>query len=192
MLSGASGLLLSVLDRPGASVGATGTDQTGVATGVPGTVSIVNAPVATAPVVTAPAVTAPPVTAPPITTPGETAPPVVATTPLTTPATTPVTVASTVPAAPVCSTVDGPTVQTRWGPVQVEASVTPSGQICAVDAIQSPGGRGRSISINSYAVPILDQDALTAQGATFNGVSGATITSRGYKQSLQALLDGLG
>jgi uncharacterized protein with FMN-binding domain len=33
---------------------------------------------------------------------------------------------------------------------------------------------------------------MKAQSANINGVSGATITSRGYVRSLQALLDSLG
>ncbi len=95
-------------------------------------------------------------------------------------------------AAIVCTTYDGPGVWTKWGTVQVEASIAPDGTICAVDAIQTPNDRRKSVAINDRAVPILDANALAAQGTDFDGVSGATVTSNGYKQSLQALLDGLG
>ena len=89
-------------------------------------------------------------------------------------------------------TKDGPTVDTRWGPVQVEAIVSSSGQICDVGAIQYPGDRRRSLAINRQALPILHTEVLKAQSANINGVSGATITSRGYVRSLQALLDSVG
>jgi uncharacterized protein with FMN-binding domain len=85
--------------------------------------------------------------------------------------------------------VDGATINTKWGPVQVEASVTSAGQICALDAIVTPSDHRKSVNINQRAVPILDQSALAAQSANFNGVSGATITSNAYKTSLQSILD---
>ena len=40
--------------------------------------------------------------------------------------------------------------------------------------------------------PILDANALAAQGTNFDGVSGATVTSNGYKQSLQSAIDAAG
>ena len=89
-------------------------------------------------------------------------------------------------------TIDGPTVDTRWGPVQVEAVISPSGQICDVDAIQSPNSHGRSIRINDEALPILHAEVIKAQSANINGVSGATVTSRGYQRSLQSILDSVG
>ncbi|MEO8267689.1 MAG: FMN-binding protein [Ilumatobacteraceae bacterium] len=88
--------------------------------------------------------------------------------------------------------VDGPTVDTRWGPVQVEAIVSTSGQICDVDAIQYPSDHRRSLQINRQALPILHTQVMKAQSANINGVSGATITSSGYVRSLQALLDSHG
>jgi uncharacterized protein with FMN-binding domain len=89
-------------------------------------------------------------------------------------------------------TIDGPTIDTRWGPVQVEAVVSSSGQICDVDAIQSPNDHGRSVRINQQALPILHDEVMDAQSAGIDNVSGATITTRGYRQSLQSILDGGG
>jgi uncharacterized protein with FMN-binding domain len=99
-----------------------------------------------------------------------------------------------VAASGVCEgqTIDGPTVDTRWGPVQVEAVVSASGEICDVDAIQSPDSHGRSVRINDQALPILHTQVMKAQSASISGVSGATITSRGYQRSLQSILDNLG
>ncbi|WP_347405358.1 ferric reductase-like transmembrane domain-containing protein [Micromonospora sp. WMMD980] len=42
---------------------------------------------------------------------------------------------------------------------------------------------------NDYAVPILRQEALTAQSARIDSVSGATVTSDGYRESLQSAID---
>jgi uncharacterized protein with FMN-binding domain len=86
-------------------------------------------------------------------------------------------------------TIDGATVDTRWGPVQVEAVVSATGQICDVDAIQSPDAHRKSVRINDNALPVLHTQVMTAQSADINGVSGATITSRGYALSLQSILD---
>jgi uncharacterized protein with FMN-binding domain len=87
---------------------------------------------------------------------------------------------------------DGPTIDTRWGPVQVEAVVSSSGQICDVDAIQYPSSHRRSQQINNRALPILHKEVMQAQSININGVSGATITSVGYARSLQAILDKVG
>ena len=83
----------------------------------------------------------------------------------------------------------GPAVQTRFGPVQVEALVSADGKVCDVQAIQSPGGERRSIAINADALPIL-HDRAVQSGDTFDAVTGATVTSDGYRASLQAILDG--
>ncbi len=89
-------------------------------------------------------------------------------------------------------TMDGQTIDTRWGPVQVEAVVSASGQICNVDAIQSPNSHGRSVRINDQALPILHTEVMRAQSANITGVSGATVTSIGYQRSLQSILDRVG
>ncbi len=85
---------------------------------------------------------------------------------------------------------DGPVEDTRWGPVQVEVVRRADGTICKADAIQTPHDRSRSLRINQVAVPILNESAVAAGNANFQGVSGATITSDGYQQSLQAILNG--
>ena len=109
----------------------------------------------------------------------------------TVPATVPGTIPSTVPAAPQACSKDetGPAVQTRWGPVQVEAIVSADGKVCDVQALQSPNGARRSIAINAEALPIL-HDRAVQSGTAFDAVSGATITSEGYRSSLQAIVDG--
>ena len=84
-------------------------------------------------------------------------------------------------------TVDGPVVSTRFGPIQVEV-VVGSGSITDIVALQLPTGR-RSGQISDYSAPILRQEALQAQSASIDTVSGATYTSDAYARSLQAALD---
>ncbi|RPE45284.1 uncharacterized protein with FMN-binding domain [Streptomyces sp. Ag109_O5-1] len=88
-------------------------------------------------------------------------------------------------------TVTGDTVQTRWGPVQVRVTIK-NGKITDVTAVQYPQDNPRDQQINSYALPQLRSEALAAQSAKIDTVSGATYTSGGYQQSLQSALDSTG
>jgi uncharacterized protein with FMN-binding domain len=98
---------------------------------------------------------------------------------------------STTGAAPSAGTVTGPLAQTRWGPVQVQVTVS-GGKLTDVSVLQSPNGNPRDQQINAYALPILVQNTLDAQSADIDMVSGATVTSDGYRQSLQGALDEAG
>ncbi len=89
------------------------------------------------------------------------------------------------------ATLDGPAVNTRFGPVQVEVVVA-NGHITDLVALQLPNGDRRSASISSRVEGTLRSQALAAQGANIDGVSGATYTSIAYARSLQAALDGAG
>ncbi|MGW3037865.1 FMN-binding protein [Streptomyces sp. NPDC001178] len=85
-------------------------------------------------------------------------------------------------------TVTGDTVQTRWGPVQVHITVK-NGRLTEVTAVTYPTENPRDQEINSFALPRLRSEALQAQSADIDTVSGATYTSDGYRQSLQSALD---
>ncbi|MCZ2404216.1 FMN-binding protein [Paenarthrobacter sp. Z7-10] len=85
----------------------------------------------------------------------------------------------------------GTAVNTRYGPVQVQVTVTGS-KITGVTALQVPSESGRDQQINSYAVPQLTQEVLAAQSAQVDMVSGGTYTSEGYLASLQSALDQAG
>jgi uncharacterized protein with FMN-binding domain len=87
--------------------------------------------------------------------------------------------------------VDGETVQTRWGPVQVRITLK-NGKLTDVTAVTYPTDNPRDQEINSYALPRLRSEALTAQSSSIDTVSGATYTSDGYRQSLQSALDSAG
>ncbi len=88
-------------------------------------------------------------------------------------------------------TTTGPVVQTRWGPVQVELT-TQGRKLTDVQVVQYPNGNSKDAEINDYALPVLVKDTLAAQSANIDMVSGATVTSTGYLQSLQAALDDAG
>jgi len=94
-------------------------------------------------------------------------------------------------AAPTAVQVDGPVVDTRYGPVQV-AVVVADGVLVDIVALQLPSGDRESDQINAYAAPRLKEMALAAQSAEIDVVSGATFTSRAYADSLQAALDAAG
>lgn len=86
--------------------------------------------------------------------------------------------------------VDGKQVDTRYGIVQVEITVTNRG-IADVKALQLPTGRTSS-QISAQVAPWLREEALQAQSANIDIISGATYTSDGYAQSLQSALDRAG
>jgi uncharacterized protein with FMN-binding domain len=88
----------------------------------------------------------------------------------------------------VSGTFDGTAAQTRFGPVQVRIIVS-SGKITDVQALQVPNGNHHDAAINGHALPILREETLAAQSADIDTVSGATITSDGYRESLQAAID---
>lgn len=86
----------------------------------------------------------------------------------------------------------GPAVNYDYGVLSV--TVTVSGTRITKVGIASldDGGNPRSQMIDQQAIPILEQEALQAQSASIQGVSGASYTSAGFAQSLQAALHQLG
>lgn len=74
-----------------------------------------------------------------------------------------------------------------YGTVQVRVTVS-NGKIADVTFLNYPQDRGTSRSINSYAIPQLTQEAIVAQSANVNGVSGASDTSAAFRQSLSSAL----
>ncbi|NUU23504.1 MAG: FMN-binding protein [Streptomycetaceae bacterium] len=85
-------------------------------------------------------------------------------------------------------TFTGDTVNTRYGPVQVAVTLA-DGRLTGVQVLQVPSENGRDRSISASAVPELTKEALAAQNAQIDTVSGATYTSKGYIRSLQSALD---
>ena len=93
--------------------------------------------------------------------------------------------------AGVSGTATGDSIDTRYGNAQVRVTVK-DGKIVQIDALQLQANDPRSVQISSTAAPILQQEALAAQTAGVDAVSGATYTSASYTQSLQSALDKLG
>jgi uncharacterized protein with FMN-binding domain len=90
--------------------------------------------------------------------------------------------------SPTTRTVTGGVAQTQWGPVQVQLMVA-GGSITKVSVLQQPSGNPKDTEINNYAIPILTRETTAAQSAGIDMVSGATVTSTGYLQSLQSAID---
>jgi uncharacterized protein with FMN-binding domain len=115
-----------------------------------------------------------------------------ATTPPAAPSTRPPsTVASSTGAGSGTKTVAGDAIDTQYGTVQVQLTLSGS-RVTNVTFLQLQAFDRRSQEINSYAAPILLQETLQAQSAQVDAVSGATYTSEGYVQSVQSALDKAG
>ncbi|QNE45050.1 FMN-binding protein (plasmid) [Frigoribacterium sp. NBH87] len=85
-------------------------------------------------------------------------------------------------------TYTGTAVSTRYGTVQVQVTIS-GGTFGDVTALHLTDDDGRSVQISARAAPVLAQEAVAAQSASIDTVSGATYTSDGYLQSLQSALD---
>lgn len=85
-------------------------------------------------------------------------------------------------------TFTGKDVSTEWGTVQVRA-VIQGGKLTQVDVLKYPDSEDRSRQINSRVLPTYKQEAIKAQSANIQHVSGATVTYRGFKGSLQDALN---
>jgi uncharacterized protein with FMN-binding domain len=94
-------------------------------------------------------------------------------------------------ASPASKTVAGDVVQTIYGPIQVTITVQ-GGKITTANVPTYPQGTFRDQEINSYAIPQLVQETVSANSAQIDGVSGATYTSQGYVSSLQSAIDKAG
>ena len=90
-------------------------------------------------------------------------------------------------AAKPSGTFVGATQQTRFGPVQVQITLS-NGKITAAKALQFPNNDFRSQQISQQAIPYLVQETLAANSANIQGVGGASYTSQGWYDSLVSAL----
>jgi len=81
----------------------------------------------------------------------------------------------------------GDSVDAFYGYVQVKAVIS-GGKISDVKFLDYPHDRNNSIRINNIAMPYLTQEAVSAQNANVDIISGATATSEAFQQSLQSAL----
>lgn len=84
-------------------------------------------------------------------------------------------------------TYTGTVADAFYGNLQVVA-VVQNGQLADVQFPQYPSDNGRSKQISNTALPILKQEAISAQSANVNVVSGATQVSQAFRQSLASAL----
>lgn len=120
-------------------------------------------------------------------------------TPATTLAPTPIspeapTTATQAAAVPIDNQCDGdivasPSANFRFGVIQLQTTFTKSNVLCNVTVLQYPNDRQTSIAINSYALPIYDQEAVRSHGAKIRAISGATYSWNAYVAALKAVLD---
>jgi uncharacterized protein with FMN-binding domain len=74
-----------------------------------------------------------------------------------------------------------------YGSIQVVVTVA-DGTVTAVTTTAVPENDPRSSQISQQAVPMLVDQAISAQSSAISGVSGATFTSNGFAQSLASAL----
>jgi uncharacterized protein with FMN-binding domain len=89
---------------------------------------------------------------------------------------------------------DGPvrtgtsTTTTPFSVISLRVTLT-GGELTRVETVELSSDGPRTEAINARAEPILREEALRAGGADIDVVTGATYTSRSYRQSLQAAID---
>ncbi|GAA3457781.1 FMN-binding protein [Dactylosporangium matsuzakiense] len=107
----------------------------------------------------------------------------------TAPATKPTTTAAKPPRTTMKDgTFNGNPIYVEYGNVELSIVVA-GGKITDVKVLDKPSEASRSVQINNAALPKLRSEALAAQSADIDTVSGATYTSSGYKLSLQSAID---
>jgi uncharacterized protein with FMN-binding domain len=80
------------------------------------------------------------------------------------------------------------TATTPFSIIQLRVTLT-GGELTRVETLELSGDNARTEALNNRAEPILREEALKAGSAKIDVVTGATYTSRSYKQSLQRAID---
>jgi uncharacterized protein with FMN-binding domain len=112
-------------------------------------------------------------------------------TPTSTPTSTPASTSTTTPSSGGVRSATGTVSQYPYGELSVTVTET-AGHITGLQMASLSETDRRSVSIDDQAIPLLQQEVMTAQSANIDGVSGATFTSQAYAQSVQSALDQLG
>ena len=84
-------------------------------------------------------------------------------------------------------TFTGPVVDAYWGLMQIQA-VVQGGRLIGVRVVQYPSDRRTSAIINRQALPLLRDEVVVAQDARVDIISGATLSSIAFIQSLNGAL----
>ncbi len=81
----------------------------------------------------------------------------------------------------------GQAVDAFYGTVQVKAVIA-NGRITNVTFLQYPNSAGHTVELSNQVMPVLTAEAISAQSANVDVVSGATQTSQAFMKSLQSAL----
>ncbi len=81
----------------------------------------------------------------------------------------------------------GPVVDAYYGLMQIQAIIK-GGRLQSIKVLQYPNDRRTSIFINRQALPMLRDEVISAQSANVDIVSGATLSSEAFIQSLGAAI----
>jgi len=84
----------------------------------------------------------------------------------------------------------GSDIEYQYGDIELKVTMT-AGKITDVTVVKQDVDDSHSAQINRYALPELRSEALQAQSAKIDGVSGASYISAAYEQSLQSAIDKL-
>lgn len=82
----------------------------------------------------------------------------------------------------------GQVADATYGNLQVQVTVK-GGKITDIAFLQFPNSGGHTQEVSTVALPLLKQEAIAAQSANVNAVSGASQTSQAFVQTLQSALD---
>ena len=82
----------------------------------------------------------------------------------------------------------GPLLQTPFTVLRVRASLR-GGRLVGVETVAMGSQDAHTNALNDRAEPILREEALRAGSADIDTVTGATYTSRSYRQALQSAID---
>ncbi|NNN08108.1 MAG: FMN-binding protein [Acidimicrobiaceae bacterium] len=86
----------------------------------------------------------------------------------------------------------GPSVNYYFGVLSVKVTANGKKITAVTIGTINDGGNPRSVQVDQYAIPILEQEAVAAQSSNIQSVSGASYTSAGFQMSLQYALKHLG
>ncbi len=84
-------------------------------------------------------------------------------------------------------TYTGAVIDAFYGLIQIQAIVQ-GGQLVDINVLQYPSDRRLSVRINRYALPRLRDEAVSAQSANVDIISGATLTSEAFIRSIGTAL----
>ncbi len=85
----------------------------------------------------------------------------------------------------------GDIANTSWGDIQVQVAID-NNRIASISAVLYPEDRPLSTKINRLAMPMLEQEAVRVQSAEVALVTGATVSSEGFIESLENALSRAG